>query len=126
MIKQKSILSQRVLCLPSSFSVILLNSELLLYPYSKQGFNLGVCAHLKPDEVLICFNTTAYTCQITLDKIMTYKLTVFIYLSFIFFFYPHLVHTTGDRSKGQPFYLVHQAVICLGIYMAAGIYCSVC
>ena len=64
-----------------------LNSDLLLYLYSKQGFNLGICAHLKPDEVLICFNTTAYTCQITLGKTMAYKLTVFIYFSFIIYLF---------------------------------------
>ena len=71
----------------SSLNVILVNSDLLLYPYSKQGFNLGICAHLKPDEVLICFNTTAYTCQITLGKTMAYKLTVFIYFSFIIYLF---------------------------------------
>ena len=36
----------------SSLNVILVNSDLLLYPYSKQGFNLGICAHLKTDEIL--------------------------------------------------------------------------
>ena len=36
----------------SSLNVILVNSDLLLYPYSKQGFNLEICAHLKTDEVL--------------------------------------------------------------------------